>query len=241
MENIEINNNGNLLVGNLHRAGSKIVIQAHGFTSNKDREKNKLLAERFVGSGISFLRFDFGGSGESYETEISIKKQETDLLAVIDYVKKQGFTDIGVLGESLGGLVALKTWNEDIKAMVLWAPVTKGRDKLRDFMEREGLNYPELSKKGHILMEKDSKKFKIPLEYFEERKNFDEGEVLGRVKCPVLILHGDADYTIPVSDSKDAVEMLENAKLEIIPMASHKIDNNEKAFQLTVDFFKENL
>jgi len=59
------NSEGKTLVGVLHlpkQKTDKIIILAHGFTSNKNRERYILIGEALVNEGYAFLRFDFGGS-----------------------------------------------------------------------------------------------------------------------------------------------------------------------------------
>ena len=109
MEKVSFKNSEGLeLAGVLHtlekQADSAIII-SHGFCSNKDRERTVEVANLYAENGFAALRFDFGGSGESYKTEISVGKQVDDLKLAIEFVKGTGYKKIGLQGESLGGLV----------------------------------------------------------------------------------------------------------------------------------------
>jgi carboxymethylenebutenolidase len=65
--------------------------------------------------------------------------------------------------------------------------------------------------------------------------------------CPVLILHGDADQTVPVQEAYDLKEILEKRKMpyemQIYPEAGHGFSGEtwqDAAFR-TLDFFKRYL
>ena len=49
-------------------------------------------------------------------------------------------------------------------------------------------------------------------------------EAIRRYKGQVLLIHGDADETVPLSDTAEAAERYENARLVIIPGDTHCYD-----------------
>ncbi len=223
------NSAGDDLVGALHTSkdSKKAVIIAHGFTSNKDRPRHVQLAKALSGNGITAFRLDFGGSGESGDREITIRAEIDDLLSAIKLLKDKGYSKIGVLGESLGGIVALKAYNSDVKAMVLWAPVTKAVDQYKRLTPEQK---EQVEKWGYFTRDKNNKEFRIPKEYLGERRDLDTGSVLSRVKIPVMIVHGTADEDIPIGNSKEAIRLLpKGSKLEVInnwEHGDHKMDES---------------
>ncbi len=240
------NSKGKNLVGILHIPDMKtdaIVIICHGFCSAKDRERLINVAEAYSKKGISALRFDFGGSGESYETEITIKNQIDDLISTIAFVKSKGYKRIGLQGESLGGLVSVLAYTPNIKTMVLWAPVTKGKDKLKEILEQEKLSGEELEEKGYLTKIKYGREYKIPKQYFEERLKVNQKEILLKIKTPILIIHGNKDDSVPLQSSKEAMNYLpRGSKLEIIDGGNHTLENKMgKVIPLSVNWFEEYL
>ncbi len=240
------NSKGLELRGILHTPKGQtdsIVVMAHGFCSNKDRERTVETAELYAKNGIAALRFDFGGSGESYKTEITVGKQVDDLKSAIKFVKGKGYKKIGLQGESLGGLVSILAHNAGIKAMVLWAPVTEKKKNVDKVLAQEGLSKEEFERIGHIVKKKDGKDFVIPKKYFEERIAVNQKKILSKIKCPVLILHGEKDDVVPLEDSKEAVKILKNSKLEIIAGLGHrfKFDDKKVSLGLSLKWFKEHL
>lgn len=211
------------------------VIIAHGSSSNKDREKLVTLSEMINHQGIPVLRFDCRGSGESGKGDVTVRGYFEDLCSAREFMIVQGHRYQGLMGDSLGGLSALKAYDANVTAMVLWAPVTaakapgmlKGRED-------------ELSEKGHLEKYKDGRTFRFPREYFDERKSVNQQELCSRVNCPVLILHGDRDTAVPLQHSKRAIEYLsDDSRLVIVKGGTHNLEESlEKVIPETVEWFR---
>lgn len=235
------NSEGFKLIGILHlpklKTTSAIII-SHGFTGSKDRQRFVALSEILAGEGFAVLRFDFGGCGESEDREITLKHQVDDLKFAIKYLKDRGYRDIGLLGHSLGGLISAMCYNVHVKAIVLWAPVTKARESL--LIQKQELKQ-ELSDKGYLMYERNGREFKLPQEYFDERKAINQEGVLSKVKCPVLIVHGNMDDTVSIENSKDAMQFLnKESRLEIIEGGDHTLDaKRDEVIPFSVDWFKK--
>tara|TARA_Y100000034_G_scaffold136471_1_gene213110 strand:- start:2959 stop:3708 length:750 start_codon:yes stop_codon:yes gene_type:complete len=225
------NSNGLKLVGDYYSSDSgKCVIMCHGFCANKNRVRTIKAAESYNNIGLGVLRFNFGGSEGSYDSEITVENQVIDLNGAIEFMTDSGYKEVFLQGESMGGLVVLKSYpnyKKLVRGMILWAPVTKGKDLMEDVAEQIKLKTEDLGKKGFVVKHKDDKDFVIPMKYFEERLNVDQRDLLGNVICPVLILHGDNDDTVPLEDSKGAIKIFDNGKLAIINGSGHKFEGFE--------------
>ena len=98
----------------------KIVIYAHGAIFNK--ESWYFLAEEFQKQNIAGLSIDFRGYGNSKSGTTSDKYY--DILGAINYAINNGYTDINIIGASMGGsavLLALDQNNSNIAKVVLMA------------------------------------------------------------------------------------------------------------------------
>lgn len=235
------NSRGLKLVGILEPVNTnKIVIMAHGFTSNKDRPKFVKIANELNKAGFATLRFDFGGSGESDFADITVKNQVDDLNSAIRYAKSKGYAKIGLLGSSLGGLDCILAYDKDIKTIVLLAPVTKAKtpSEFSDPKVRA-----EVEQKGHIIITKDNKDFRIPKQYIQERESIKQDELLSKIKCPVLIIHGDQDEHVPVNYSKEAMRFLPSeSRLEIMKGWKHRLEEDlDKLAPMVVSWFNEHM
>ena len=48
--------------------------------------------------------------------------------------------------------------------------------------------------------------------------------LLGRVTCPTLVVHGEADAPVPVAHAESIVAAMPNARLEVIAGGGHRPD-----------------
>jgi len=239
MEKITFKNSRGLkLVGQLYPSDNgKIVILSHGWCSNKDRERFFGLADRVYGAGYAFLRFDQTGSGESEGEEVTVENYIDDIKSSIRFVKEKGYKEIGLIGESLGGLASLQVFDKAIKAKVLYAPVTHNQPQHFDaYMD-------DINKQGFAIKHKDSKDFKIPKRYIEERKAVNQKELLSKVEMPVLILHGEEDSRVPLENSERAMQYLpRGSKLEAVPRAEHDlVENYDRVINSTIKWFNDHM
>jgi len=122
----------------------KAVVFAHGAIFNK--ESWYFLAEALQRKGVTALPIDFRGYG--FSTAGSTNKKMYDILGAISYLEQQGFTDINVVGASMGGaavLMALNNNSTPIRRAVLLAPaggpgiVSTTTDKLFVVSQNEGM------------------------------------------------------------------------------------------------------
>lgn len=236
MEKITFRNSRGLtLAGVSYPAESEYaVIIAHGFCANKDRDRLVNLAERLSSLECGVLCFDQVTSGESEEGMITVGNLLDDLQCAKNYMKSKGYTRFGFVGESLGGLISLQAYAEDLNTMVLWAPVTSG--KKNDIDPKRYLD-----KGGYFSLQKDGKEFRISKEYVTERKHVNQEQLLSKVQGPVLILHGTEDFVVPQEDSRNAMKYLPTgSRLEFIEGGDHQLNSvAEKVIQITVDWFKK--
>ena len=202
-----------------------------GFTSSKDRKKYIVLEKELNKEGIATLRFDFRGTGESGDARISIENEVEDLKAVLDFVIKKGFKEIILIGSSLGGLVSFKVYpffKDKIKAIIGLAPVS---DKANKKWEEKYMKVFE-DKGEYYLFKRDvdgrEEKFIIDKGYVEDRKSINQKELLSKIACPVLIIHGDKDKIIPLEHSKRAIDLLKNGKLVLIKEGNHNLNGKEE-------------
>jgi uncharacterized protein len=206
----------------------KVVIMVHGYASHKNRTTSRLLLEEFATRNINSFRIDLDGCGESEGNfaEQTISSAIDDILAAIKFVEGRGYTIIDLLGSSAGGLAvmgaALKSKPHKIG---LKAPVSDvPRQQLSKRGEKEIREWKE--KGFRIKINKDGSSFTSNYTFFEDAKKYVMYDNVKEITCPVLILHGDADESIPVEQSKKIAANFPNATLKIIPGADHFLNIN---------------
>ena len=229
------NSKGNKLVGILSDAADstekKIVVMAHGFRSNKDSKSYQMLEPIFNKANISTFRFDFFGHGDSdgkFE-EITISEAVDDILKAIAYVKVLGYTKIALVGSSFGGVASLMaaSKSKDLYAMALKAPVSDFEELLRS--ENRAINLKEWKNQGwtYYFGTTATKPHKLNYAFFEDSKRNIAYPRAGKIKIPVLIVHGTKDEAVPLEQSKKTARLLKNGRLSIIEGADHRFTRPE--------------
>lgn len=199
------------------------VLMLHGFKGNKkEHGRFPKLAKALLRKNISSLMIDMRGTGESEGKfrDMTLQTEKKDAIAAIKFLKKRGYTKIGLLGLSLGGLIALLADAEqNIDAMVLWAPSIYFSGK-KYYVGKE----EKLREQGHItvISHFTGKHWDVGEGLFESAEKVNRTKLLKKIRCPVLILHGDRDVNVPLKISKKSIKILRcQKKLKVIPGADH--------------------
>jgi pimeloyl-ACP methyl ester carboxylesterase len=231
MQKVIFKNSRNLtLVGNLYPSSLEtIIIMCHGFTSDKSsRGRFDRFANAFYRLGYSVLAFDFSGCGESDDERLTMNTRIDDLHAAITFVKSRGFSHIALYGHSLGSRVCLECYTDQIVSIVLTGaltgPIKYDWNNLLTKEEKQ-----ELIEKGYITKNQKQRKVIIDNQMLLDFELVDQRELLIKVKCPVLIMNGDADeeerelYLL----SRQGMKWLpKDSKLELIQGATHSFTDH---------------
>lgn len=221
------NGRGQTLAGVLHRPQKKSfagAILCHGRESNKESEKIVALSRALAKREIAALRFDFsyvGESGGKFE-DITYTGEVEDLEAAYDFMRKREFREIAILGSSMGGTVALlfAAKNAEIVAVAtVAAPAHPER-----FTSR--LLTPEQVQRwrgtGYTLYHGQ----RINLSFLHDMEKIDVLEAARKITCPLLIIHGDQDQTVPVAEAHELYELVATSKrLCILQGGDHRFSD----------------
>ena len=202
-----------------------LAILLHGFTSAKDRPHNILAAAAMRGAGFDTLRFDLYGHGESGGEfrKHTLFKWISNTLAVIDYARALGYTELVLSGHSQGGLVAALTAGMEadrVRGLVLRAPAFMIPQGARD-----GCLLGRPFDSEHI---PDTfpviKGLELDGNYIRTAQAIRVEDAAERFKKPVLILHGDEDDTVPLAVSREMAVRYENCELAVMAGETHHFD-----------------
>ncbi len=180
-----------------------IVILCHGFGGSRNNYLMNSLADSLEAHGISSIRFDFNGHGQSEGTfeQMTVPNEIEDARRVYEWVKADGrFGRIGIVGHSQGGVVTAMLAGElGHKALkggvVLLAPAAVLRDDAirgqiggESSIKGDPLDPPEFVEVwGHRLgREYVTTAFRLPIY-----------ETAAGYKGPACIIHGTADRVVP--------------------------------------------
>ncbi len=206
-------------------ASNALVIMAHGGPGGDKRGPLGLfdvLAEKLEAElGLSSLRFDFMGYGESDGTplDMTLRSRAEELGCVVNWARGQGYRKLALVAESLGASVALKAERPEIDVLVfLWPAVVLSDTDLKAYFSPD--RQAELAERGYLL------EGNIPVcaEFVRECRETNLVPALDRIRVPTLIVHGDADQCVPVAQAKMAHERIRAPKnLVIVPGGGHSL------------------
>lgn len=248
------NNLDQRLVGILHHSENKkpagAIIICHGFNGHKDQEHLVKFSNDLEEAGFIVLRFDFSYTGESEGTRenITISQGVADLKAAVDYlIKKSGLTaeKVGLLGHSLGGSISTIYCSEDhqIRTLVSTSAASNFRETL---IFRLG-SLQGWEKKGYAYFwDKWQKNFqKVNYKFCREALDLKAEEILKKINCPFLIIHGEGDKLIPLKHSEELFSFANQPKeYLIIKGADHgysRIEHLEMVSHRVKEWFKKYL
>ena len=202
------------------------VILCHGMESSKESLKLLHLGESLSRVGFTVLRFDFTGVGESsgdFES-ITCTRQVEDLAAAHDVLRERGVERVGIVGSSMGGTTALMYAGaaEGVAALATLAAPFDPRELLeRDFP-------PKAIEVWRVQGFIEFNGRRLTTDFLEEALTIDVAAAVARIDCPVLVIHGDADPTVPVAQAVALHAALPAGKeLCILPGADHRFTRDE--------------
>ncbi len=216
----------------------RAVILCHGFLSNKDSRTNLRLTELLVTQGISTLRFDWFGMGES-EGEfgrITVSTCCDQLERAISLMRERGYHELGLIGSSFGGLLAILVGQHhpELRAVGLKCPVPDFPETLDHEFGRAGI---EEWQRTNYIPDVTGGTVPIALDFafYESCRAFDAYAAARNIKAPVLIVHGEQDELVPFHQIERLEESLpDDTKLVLLPEADHQFGRPEDFRRMTV-------
>lgn len=221
-------------------AVSKVLIGVHGFAGDKESSMLRKLAAAVCKQGAALLCFDFPAHGESpvAEEQLTVQNCKADLQAVMAYasVRYPG-AEKSIFATSFGGYITLLCADAFPGVpLVLRAPaVTMPRLLLESVLKTSA----EAFRNRETILCGFERPLRLPYTFFED---LAAQELLGenQVDAPVLIIHGDADDTVPLSDVQAFVKTQKRVTLEILHGANHRFKNPGEMEQI-VELTKKHL
>jgi len=216
IEKIKINHEGIDLAGIYHEAdgrGKHAAVISHGFAANKDGDKWVYICNGLAAAGISALRFDHSGCGESggrFE-DVTLTRRIGELRAAVNHIRKnRGIESIALLGSSFGGDTVLFAACDPHVACAATVAAPFTFDFVGDtsaagdseFIEIDGMR----ARRGLI----------------DDIARYDVGAQAARVSR-LLVMHGTRDDVVPPRDANLIFERAANPKkLVIVDAADHR-------------------
>ena len=191
-----------------------LCILIHGFTGHMEEDHIKAAQKAMNDAGVSVLRVEMyghGGSDGEFKDH-TLYKWVTNALAAVKYPKSLDFvTDLYLSGHSQGGLLTMLVGGmcpDDFKALLPLSPAWM---------------IPEIAREGNVLGTSFDPKhipdmitsgsWELSGDYIRVAQTIHVEDEIERFEGPVLIIHGDADETVPFSYAEKAAKLYKNAEL----------------------------
>jgi len=248
-EDISINAmiDGTLLIPDTSKKTSlAIIIQGSGPTDrngNQTSLKNnslKFLAEGLYNKNIASFRYDkrlvkLILEGKFKESDANFNDFIADAKAVTNYfINDNRFSEIIIIGHSQGSLVGMIAAKEDgvDKYISLAGAGQEIDDVIIDQLKTQAPNLVESARKSFddirvngVAQNYDPNLatiFRPSLQYFMYTwMQYNPKTEIAKLEIPVLIINGDADIQVQVSEAEKLKEANPNAQLEIIKNMNH--------------------
>lgn len=256
-EAITLENHGEKIFGILHRplVSGRVpaVVICPGFAGNKCGKFRIFvtLGKELAKLGIAVLRFDYRGAGDSEGEfrDLTLEGKTSDTIKCLEFLANDPQIDperLGLLGRSLGGVIAVLTARRysNIKSLALWAPVFKS-DPWQELWESFKSHHKGNTQ--HDLLHNLPPN--VPnLEFLRQFFKLDlERELEGLKGIPLLHIHGEQDHVVKIEHAKDYEKArigLDNTRFVQLPRSDHDfsdVSEQNIAIQETCQWYQRTL
>jgi uncharacterized protein len=218
----------------------------------------KMLAEGFAEKGISTLRFDKRGIGQSKpamtsESDIRFETYINDVLDWVAFLKTDPrFSKIILLGHSEGSLIGMAAAEKtDIAEYISVAGAGKPADQVLKDQLKTKLPPALMDQSNKIL---DSLKMGLTVTnvdpnlvslyrpsvqpYLISWFRYDPARIISELKIPVMIIQGTTDLQVSVDDAKLLSAAKPDARLLIIENMNHILKDCDSDMQKNIATYK---
>lgn len=204
-------------------AVSQVVLGVHGFGGSSKDTIQQAIAEEMSMFCDASVRFDFPGHGENPDGQLRLQSCRETLLAVARYAKERfpEVADLCIFATGFGAYVTLSVL-EELKALPGQIRLVVQTPSV--LMHSTLLSMLQVSEQTFRVMEKATlpipgRPLTVTYEFYKELQGT---LVLANQSIPMLILHGEKDDYIPMEDIRNFRRVNEDAKLVLIPGATHR-------------------
>lgn len=218
--------------------GRTLILMSHSFPGHKSARGDFFgdMELALSAKGLDTLRFDYRGCGESdgREENFTIASACDDYQSVLDWARREGYSQFVVLAEGLGATISILNIGLDVKALAMLWPVLEPKTYFKNYLSK-AVPDPE----GKAFSTLDS--HRLGKDFLKEIENLDIVHALKDVYCPALIMHGAEDEILPTAQLELARGFIPARRIEItifhdgahgLPLPSHR-----KAMQYHIQQF----
>ena len=193
------------------------LVLCHGFAASHRSVGMVWLAESLF-ERFDVLAFDWRGHGGSGGLASFGGAEAQDLIAVMAHAHALGYIRVGVVGESMGGLIALSTLGLGLVQADALATLGAPADYATTAWPRPQFMH-HLAPRARLRPLSRLLGFRLgPLDLPRPL------EVVGNIRVPLLLTHGTADRTVPVNNAYALSERAPHAILRLYEGVDHGVE-----------------
>lgn len=199
---------------------------AHCFTCSKNLKAVGHITKSLASHGVSTLRFDFTGLGNS-EGEFSntnFSSNIEDLIAAATYMDENLQSPSILVGHSLGGAAVIQAAHQidSVKAVAtIGAPADPVHVK-----ENFSIKLNEIEKTGEATVELAGRPFKIKKQFLDDLEATKMDERVRELNRALLIMHAPLDKTVGIKNAAHLYKLAKHPKSFIsLHEADHLLTN----------------
>lgn len=212
------------------------VLYLHGFCSDAWGRKPETVREVCLQSGAGFLRFDFAGHGSGIadfkKTDFEVWKNQ-----VFEAVETIVSGDCIAVGSSMGGWLALLAairYPERIKGLIGLAAAPNFVRRFAALVTPEQKR--ELETKGSFVIVNNDFAYTITSRFVEtaEASCLPEDGTPWNIRCPVHLIQGMKDASVPWREVLDYAERISSEKVtvKLLKNSNHRLNDDEALAEL---------
>lgn len=207
---------------------SPAVLLLHGTASSRDEVGGmyRRLADALAIRGITSLRIDFAGCGDSTraQTDFTVVSQLADAREAFDWLRHDDRIDaarIGLLGFSQGGMIATLLAGDEpaVAALASWSSgiVEGGAFSAlgSQFEPAEGGD----PRAGAVTLDLGFRTFEFSREWFRQAQSMPLARAIGRYGHPLLAVACSADNVVPPTASLELIRHAASVDIEFRMLA----------------------
>lgn len=224
-----------------HSQVRRVVLGVHGFGGNSTDEIQAGIAEEMSLFGAATVRFDFPAHGENPENRLTLSGCCDTLLAAARFAKAQypDVEDLCIFATGFGAYVTLLCLDElvQLPGRVKLVVQTPSVRMDRTLLSMIGRSAETLRVEDRFIVPME-RAFEVTYGFYEELR---QNVAMDSYPIPMLILQGEKDTYISMDDIQTFRRINEEARLVIIPGASHRFLEPgawDMVLDLTRDWFE---
>lgn len=198
----------------------KAVLFIHGFMGHP--KEYKILKELFTSWHYDTYEFVLSGHDGGKIKHVTKEEWEKDCIKNIDLLKEKGYENIILVGHSMGGVLGTSMtlkYKEYISKLILIDPAFEylimkdGKLKIFPSIVQAVKIFKDKANK-----ERTSQAFRCTPKAIKEFRSLvkEHKDDIYKVKCPIMFLHGDHDYVVPIEAIRNIYEKIENKNKRLI-------------------------